>query len=231
MVRLKRKGRIAAGRSAAGKRPRARNHPGKTAGGGPRETEVKHMKKNRILSDFALISLFYVALGVILLGWPELSSRIICCAFGGVLALAGLLRAARYFLRDRYETMMRRDLSVGLILMAAGGFLILRMDAVISLLPFVFGLMLLGGCAGKLQTAVDLRRVGSGMWLASLLMAAVSLALGIVLLCQPFESAMVLTRFIGVAITLEGAENLAALPIFDRQIQDFYDRNDDIERR
>ena len=118
-----------------------------------------------------------------------------------------------------------------LILMAAGGFLILRMDAVISLLPFVFGLMLLGGCAGKLQTAVDLRRVGSGMWLASLLMAAVSLALGIVLLCQPFESAMVLTRFIGVAITLEGAENLAALPIFDRQIQDFYDRNDDIERR
>ena len=144
---------------------------------------------------------------------------------------AGLLRAARYFLRDRYETMMRRDLSVGLILMAAGGFLILRMDAVISLLPFVFGLMLLGGCAGKLQTAVDLRRVGSGMWPASLLMAAVSLALGIVLLCQPFESAMVLTRFIGVAITLEGAENLAALPIFDRQIQDFYDRNDDIERR
>ena len=103
------------------------------------------MKKNRVLSDFTLISLFYVALGVILLGWPELSSRIICCAFGGVLAVAGLLRAAHYFFRDRYETMLRRDLSVGLVLLAAGAFLIVRMDTVISFLPFVFGLMLLGG--------------------------------------------------------------------------------------
>ncbi len=189
------------------------------------------MKKNRVLSDFTLISLFYVALGVILLGWPELSSRIICCAFGGVLAVAGLLRAARYFFRDRYETMLRRDLSVGLVLLAAGAFLIVRMDTVISFLPFVFGLMLLGGCAGKIQTALDLRRVGAQMWLVSLLMAGISLVLGIVLLCQPFQSAMVLTRFIGVSITLEGAENLAALPVFERRIHDYYEDNGDIDRR
>lgn len=188
------------------------------------------MKRNRILSDFALISLFYVALGVILLGWPELSSRIICCAFGGVLIAAGLLRGARYFFRDRYEAMLRRDLSVGLILLAVGLFLIVRMDTVISFLPFVFGLMLLGGCAGKVQTSLDLRRAGSRLWIASLAMAAVSLALGVILLCQPFESAMVLTRFIGVAITLEGAENLAALPVFDRQIDAYYEDRDDDDR-
>ena len=55
------------------------------------------MKKKRIVSDLTLISLFYVALGVILLGWPELSSRIICYAFGGVLTVSGILRIVRYF--------------------------------------------------------------------------------------------------------------------------------------
>ena len=119
----------------------------------------------------------------------------------------------------------------GLVLLAAGAFLIVRMDTVISFLPFVFGLMLLGGCAGKIQTALDLRRVGTQMWLASLLMAGISLVLGIVLLCQPFQSAMVLTRFIGVSITLEGAENLAALPVFERRIHDYYEDNGDIDRR
>ena len=105
------------------------------------------------------------------------------------------------------------------------------MDTVISFLPFVFGLMLLGGCAGQIQTALDLRRVGAQMWLVSLIMAGVSLVLGIVLLCQPFQSAMVLTRFIGVSITLEGAENLAALPVFERRIHDYYEDNGDIDRR
>ena len=46
--------------------------------------------------------------------------------------------------------------------------------------------------------------------------------LGIILLCQPFGSAMILTRFIGVSIIVEGVENLAALPIFDRKLQDHY---------
>ena len=181
------------------------------------------MKKKRLLSDFTLISLFYVLLGVILLGWPETSARIICYAFGAVIAAAGLLRVLRYFFRDKYNGMMRRDLAVGLVLVSAAAFLILRPDAVVSLLPFVFGLLLLAGCAGKIQTAADLRRIQAPGWFVPLIMAAVSLALGIVLLCQPFQSAMVLTRFIGVAIIVEGAENLTSLPIFERRIQDFYD--------
>ena len=181
------------------------------------------MKKKRLLSDFTLISLFYVLLGVILLGWPETSARIICYAFGAVIAVAGVLRVLRYFFRDKYNGMMRRDLAVGLVLVSAAAFLILRPDAVVSLLPFVFGLLLLAGCAGKIQTAADLRRIQAPGWFVPLIMAAVWLALGIVLLCQPFQSAMVLTRFIGVAIIVEGAENLTSLPIFERRIQDFYD--------
>ena len=102
----------------------------------------------------------------------------------------------------------------------------LRPDAVVSLLPFVFGLLLLAGCAGKIQTAADLFRIKASGWFVPLIMAGVSLVLGIVLLCQPFESAMVLTRFIGVAIIVEGAENLTSLPIFERRIQDYYDSED-----
>ena len=180
------------------------------------------MKKKRIVSDLTLISLFYVALGVILLGWPELSSRIICYAFGGVLTVSGILRIVRYFLRDQFDGMIRKDFCFGLVLAAGGLFLILRPDTVVSFLPFVFGLLLVAGCAEKLQTAADLRRIGIPLWYIPLIMGGVSLVLGIILLCQPFGSAMILTRFIGVAIIVEGVENLAALPIFERKLQDHY---------
>ena len=168
-------------------------------------------------------TILYLILGIVLILWPTIVMDIICYAFGAVIAAAGLLRVLRYFFRDKYNGMMRRDLAVGLVLVSAAAFLILRPDAVVSLLPFVFGLLLLAGCAGKIQTAADLRRIQAPGWFVPLIMAAVSLALGIVLLCQPFQSAMVLTRFIGVAIIVEGAENLTSLPIFERRIQDFYD--------
>lgn len=113
------------------------------------------MKKKRILSDFALLSIFYVVLGAILLGWPELSGRMICYAFGAVLIVAGLLRGVRYFLRDEQQGMARRDLAAAVTLCAGGIFLLARPDTVLSLLPFAFGLLLIAGCGGKLQAAAD----------------------------------------------------------------------------
>ena len=117
------------------------------------------MKSKRLLDDLTILSLFYVALGAVLLGWPEVSSQIICCAFGAVLAVAGAVRIVRYFIKDKLDGLIRRDLAVGLSLVIAGVFLLVRPDSVLSLLPLLFGLLLLGGGASKLQTAVDLRRI------------------------------------------------------------------------
>ena len=177
------------------------------------------MKKKRILSDFALLSIFYVVLGAILLGWPELSGRMICYAFGAVLIVAGLLRGVRYFLRDEQQGMARRDLAAAVTLCAGGIFLLARPDTVLSLLPVAFGLLLV---AGKLQAAADLKRIGSGLWIPALVLGLLSLALGVVLLVQPFTAAMVLARFIGASVILEGLENLAAQPIFQRRLDEHY---------
>ena len=180
------------------------------------------MKKKRILSDFALLSIFFVVLGAILLGWPELSGRMICYAFGAVLIVAGLLRGVRYFLRDEQQGMARRDLAAAVTLCAGGIFLLARPDTVLSLLPFAFGLLLIAGCGGKLQAAADLKRIGSGLWIPALVLGLLSLALGVVLLVQPFTAAMVLSRFIGASVILEGLENLAAQPIFQRRLDEHY---------
>ena len=180
------------------------------------------VKKKRILSDFALLSIFYVVLGAILLGWPELSGRVICYAFGAVLIVTGLLRGARYFLRDEQQGMARRDLAAAVTLCAGGIFLLARPDTILSLLPFAFGLLLIAGCGGKLQAAADLKRIGSGLWIPALVLGLLSLVLGAVLLVQPFTAAMVLSRFIGASVILEGLENLAAQPIFQRRLDEHY---------
>ena len=180
------------------------------------------MKSRRLLDDLTILSLFYVALGAVLLGWPEVSSQIICCAFGAVLAVAGAVRIVRYFIKDKLDGLIRRDLAVGLSLVIAGVFLLVRPDSVLSLLPLLFGLLLLGGGASKLQTAVDLRRIDSSYWVYALIMALVTAGLGAALLCQPFSDPLTATRFIGVSILVEGAENLAAFSVFRRKLQDYY---------
>lgn len=54
------------------------------------------------------------------------------------------------------------------------------------------------------------------------MLGLLSLALGVVLLVQPFTAAMVLARFIGASVILEGLENLAGQPIFQRRLDEHY---------
>ena len=67
--------------------------------------------------------------------------------------------------------------------------------------------------------------IGSGVSSADTIIGVFSstgLALGVVLLVQPFTAAMVLARFIGASVILEGLENLAAQPIFQRRLDEHY---------
>jgi uncharacterized membrane protein HdeD (DUF308 family) len=160
------------------------------------------MKK--ILTSLALSSAAAAIIGVVLLIWPSVSNTVICYVIAVAFIAYGIFRTACYFTRGSVETMLARDLAAGLISVAVGVFCLLKPSVVISILPVLFGLALIAGAMGAVQTAFDLRRMEDGHWALSLIAALVFLILGILILVDPFSSAMVLTRFIGAALIIEG---------------------------
>ena len=188
------------------------------------------MKKRRF-SEMGMLFWLCVALGLVLLIWPDLSTKLICFALGGILAVMGLVRIVLYFIRDGYLGMLRQDLTIGLLALGAGGFLLFWPQMVASFLPVLFGLLLLVAGADRLQAGLDLRRMGSRYWAGTVAAALVTLILGAVVLANPFDTALLLIRFIGVSLLVVGCVGLGSSIMGSRMVRSFYaDRFDDPSR-
>ena len=164
---------------------------------------MKNLKWNLIL-----MSLLYLGLGVFLLLMPDIALSVVCYALGGVVLACAAVQLVRYFVSERGIFQSQLTLISGLVCLGLGGFLILRSDIVVRILPIVFGLFVIFDSLGRVQNALELRRCGYTSWKSFLLMALLSVVLGAVMLLNPFGAMATLVMAIGVILIVEGALNL-----------------------
>ena len=160
--------------------------------------------------NLIVMSVLYLALGIFLLMVPGTALNVVCYALGGVVLLGAVIQLVRYFLVERGIFQSQLTLISGLVCLALGGFLILRSDIVVRILPIVFVIF---DSLGRVQNALELRRCGYGSWKGFLLLALLSVVLGVVMIVDPFGAMETLVMAIGVILIIESALNLlSALP-------------------
>ena len=164
---------------------------------------MKNLKWNLIL-----MSLLYLALGIFLLAVPGVALNIVCYALGCVVLACAIVQLVRYFTLERRVFQSSFTLVSGLVCLGLGGFLILRSDIVVRILPVVFGLFVLFDSLGRIQNALDLRRCGYPSWKWFILLALLSVVLGAVMIFDPFGAMETLVMGIGIILIIEGALNL-----------------------
>lgn len=162
----------------------------------------------RIKWHTLLLSLVYLALGVFLMLAPGTTLSVVCYLVGGAVLLCGVVQLVRYFRQKGAVWYAPVTLSSGILCCAVGGFLALRSDIVISILPVVFGLFVVFDSVSRIQNALQLRRCGYRSWTTFLLLGLLSVALGALMIANPFATMETLVVAIGVILTLEGALNL-----------------------
>ena len=164
---------------------------------------AKKLKWNLIL-----MSLLYLALGIFLLMVPGTALNVVCYALGGVVLACAAVQLVRYFVVERGVFQSQLTLISGLVCLALGAFLIIRSDVVVRVLPIVFGLFVIFDSLGRIQNALELRRCEYSSWKVFLLLAVLSVVLGIVMVVDPFGTMETLVMAIGLILILEGALNL-----------------------
>ena len=164
------------------------------------------MTKKFVL-NFILSAICYVALGIALIVWPATSINVFCYVLGGVTAAYGLWQVYR-FISHREERYATLSLMVGIVALALGICFFVKPELFASILPFILGLYLIFDGVVKLQAAIDIKKDGYQKWGILLLLAVLMIALGVVILLNPFQSAQVLITFIGICMLLDGVINL-----------------------
>ena len=164
-----------------------------------------------VKNGMLLLSIAFIALGLLLLIMPETSLLWLCYAFGAVVLITGIVCLVQYARLRGSGFAAPFFLVAGVITAALGLFTLAQPQVVASFLPVVFGLfILIDGCS-RIGTAVELARRQADHWWLVLLFSVLSIALGILLLVNPFGAAVSVVMLCGVLLIIEGAVNLACV--------------------
>ena len=168
--------------------------------------EVKQFSKSYIF-----ISALYVVLGVALLAWPMMSVKMICYGLAVAMIVIGISYGVMYFTKDNLQGFLQMDLVIGIVCLAFGLFILLNPTFLGSVLPFAMGIILLLGAIVKIQSSINMKRLRFAKWYLVLICAILIGALGVVLLCNPFQKEEDMILYIGICLILDGLTNLTSL--------------------
>ena len=184
---------------------------------------VEGMKKNYFIS-----AILTIALGAVLVIWPDWSGRILCYLLGAALILMGGIQLIVCIRAERIGFYSKFSMLMNIILILLGVWVCIRPDTVLSLVPVIIGIvMLIHGCM-DLQFTMDIKHAGSGKWWIALIFALVTLTLGVFLVMHPFLAFEITMLIIGIGLLYDGISDLVLMIVAayaqhqsDKRIREF----------
>lgn len=185
---------------------------------------LKELKWEEILTG-----VLYILLGIVALVIPETMQKTLGYLIGIVLIVAGAVSMICYLLRDARDNYYHNEFVFGLVGIVVGVAVLYKVEVIISLIPFILGILVLFSGCSKLQDAIDLKRLSYGSWVGMLIVAIINIILGIVLICNPFKAAVLLFRVLGVGLILSGASDCFSTIYFARKFRRFKQEQDALD--
>lgn len=164
---------------------------------------LKGIKMNYVIS-----AVLCIVFGLTLAIWPDISSRVVCIGVGIVLLLSGASSLITYFAEKDRGLISQINLLVGIILAVLGGWIILNPGILIMIIPVVIGVIVVVHGVHNLIQALELFKGEYSKWWVALLLGAVTVGLGILLICNPFEAVNTAIMLIGIFLIYDGISDL-----------------------
>ncbi len=172
-------------------------------------SKFSDLKNSRVFKDAVARAVLLLVCGLVLTISPWLSAQIVLRLGAAALILYGAYQVFRYFRQsvDAGQGLFAR----GLIAASAGLIALITPYLVLELVPTLIGFVLTAIGIGDLENAVSMKRRGLTRWHVALVFALVVVALGALIIVNPFFSAMSLIRFIGISMMITAALELVSI--------------------
>jgi len=154
-----------------------------------------------------LAALVTIALGMLLVWWPDRSMDFLCLMLGITIFAIGIIYILGWLAR-RKKGVPAFFVLPGVILCALGVWLMTSPDSVIILIQYIFGAILIFHGVIDLQGALALAGHRWNRWWLDLLLTALTIGLGVLILLNPFGTFSALVILIGAALIYDGVSDL-----------------------
>ena len=167
---------------------------------------VVSVQKNWLLDAIVLI-----ALGLILLLWPNGTLNTVFRLIGIGLLVLGAVRVLAFFLKKDKTDRSAIDLIIGIVQIALGIFLLAKPGFFVAFFPAVAAVLLACGAVVMIVRALRQRKYSRAGAALNLVLGIITLVLTLVILAHPVFLADILVQAAGIAMIAEGVFLLIAL--------------------
>ena len=169
------------------------------------ETEVK-IKRIKMPSA-TVTSVLWIIIGTILLIYPGQSLDMICRIVGILVLVAGIIQIV---MGTKGAGMIpgQATLATGAVIAIVGLFFVIRPDILVSILPFIAGVMLIIRGVTSLVNSFQLAGAKYGYWWVGILISVIGIGLGVILFFNAHSTAAFIARIIGVFLLYSGISSL-----------------------
>ena len=143
-------------------------------------------------------------IGIILLVRPDESVEFISILCGATVIMLGVGAWISYFTKFRSSFLA----ILGTLAVVAGIILCVKYRSIISAVLFLFGIFVLVGGVVDLVSALEARKNDLKSWIISVVMAVITIVLGLLVIINPFNSVMALTRILGAGLIVYAVMDL-----------------------
>ncbi len=171
-----------------------------------------------IRDSYIITSLLYIALGAVLCFYPEMSLVWVCNFVGAIILIYGAIKIFTY-IRNRSVGVFRFDLILGILFVVVGGFLLLRPDIIVSILPVTIGIYILFDSLTNIRQALDLKDAGYEKWWSMLILGIIMIILGLILVLNPFGTVALTVMFMGGLFLYRGVSNIISILFTNRKVK------------
>lgn len=178
------------------------------------DNKIKGFKWDTVLS-----SVLYVIVGTLLVIFPISVIKSLCYAIAIIIMAIGVIKIISFLLKEQQEGFTRTGLISGIVFIIIGAFIAIRSKTIISVIPFILGILILFSGISKLQYTMQLRKFSDEKNGAMLITSIINIVLGIVLAFNPFRGAKVMLIILGICMIITGLSDLISAIYFYGKIR------------
>jgi hypothetical protein len=180
----------------------------------------------RIRADYLLSSLLCIAMGVVVIIWPEYISGIIGTVCAVVMIIIGAVYLGSYFLSVATNGF---SAAMGAVVLLLGVWVLIQPNIVLTLIPVVIGVMLAAHGIRGIRESLATRKYGSDEWGIGAVLAVISIILGAVCIMDAFGVVKLAVRIIGVVLIYNGISNIYIAVVSSKSERHYRKNNETID--
>lgn len=169
-----------------------------------------------------LMVLFEIAVGSLLLINPDGFTRAILVSFGVIMLIIGIVNLIKYVSKKKSSLFPVLRLIAGIVSIIVGAIFTFGTSMIMgifTLIAIVYGIILIVSGVMKMQDFFQAKKYEPYVPIVILFSAIASVVLGLIIIINPFEMAMLAFRFMGISLIVEAVIDILTLVLIAKSIR------------